>query len=187
MPPQTQPWRKYLGCWKVARLVLMMMIENTSPFKSWLLKGWCWWWLLKIFVQLYSKADFYSQYIKGSLALRGKEPKKTVAKKGTVVAALKKVFTFSRVMICQFSHSSTLNRRRRLARPQALPRRVCSASSPTLRPAVKRRWSRVQVRATLIAQELVIRTTLHYPWSLGGRCQTCRAFMACDARRCGSL
>ena len=112
---------------------------------------------------LHSEADFYSQYIKGSLALRGKEPKKTVAKKGTVVAALKKVFTFSRVMICLFSPSSTLNRRRRRVRPQALPRRVCSASSPTLRPAVKRRWSRVQVRATLIAQELVIRTTLHYP------------------------
>ena len=47
-------------------------------------------------MQLHSKADFYSQYIKGSLALRGKEPKKTIAKKGTVVAALKKVFTFSR-------------------------------------------------------------------------------------------
>ena len=135
-----------------------------------------------------SKSDFHFNYIKGSLALRGKEPKKTVAKKGTVVAALKKVFTFSRsrVMICLFSPLSTLNRRRR-ARPQALPRRVCSAFSPTLRPAVKRRWSRVQDRATLIAQELVIRTTLHYPWSLGGRCQTYRAFMACDARRCGSL
>ena len=89
-------------------------------------------------------------------------------------------------MICLFSPLSTLNRRRR-ARLQALPRRVCSAFSPTLRPAVKRRWSRVQVRAILIAQELVIRTTLHYPWSLGGRCQTYRAFMACDARRYGSL
>ena len=38
MPPPTQPWRKYLGCWKVARLVLMMT-ENISPFKSWVLSS----------------------------------------------------------------------------------------------------------------------------------------------------
>ena len=122
------------------RLVLMKMIENICAIQ----------------LNCIQRPIFYSQYIKGSLALRGKEPKKTVAKKGTVVAALKKVLTFSRVMTCLFSPSSTLNRRRRRARPQALPRRVCSASSPTLRPAVKRRWSRVQVRATLIAQERVI-------------------------------
>ena len=83
MPPPTQPWRKYLGCWKVARLVMMMMFENISPFKNWVLsskkvgidddvwkyfsiqklgfilkKSWYWWWFLKTFVQLLQNLIF---------------------------------------------------------------------------------------------------------------------------------